>query len=142
MCNTHTHTCWRVFSHKHMPWLHSQVSHCGDPFPASADPIHNLCLLRMRPSCLVPYPIILCPSSKNPCSPIVLLTCLQYPLLSPFIFDQNSFLSVVLFLWLVPLQIQPLNASHSLPTLSDLTPSFTLSILPFPETEFLSSLIF
>lgn len=34
----------------------------------------------MCPLCLVPYPIILCPCSKNQCSPIVLLTCSTSPM--------------------------------------------------------------
>lgn len=58
-----------------------QVTHRGDPFSASPDPRPQpLCLLRMCPLCLVPYPIILCPGSKNPCSPIVLLTCSTLPI--------------------------------------------------------------
>lgn len=83
-----------VFSCKCVPRLSGQVTHRGDPFSASPDPRPQpLCLLWMCPLCLVPYPIILCPCSKNPCSPIVLLTCSTLPIvrstpLSPFIFGQ------------------------------------------------------
>ncbi len=64
-----------------VPRLSGQVTHPGDPFSASPDPRPQpLCLLRMCPLGLVPYPIILCPCSKNPCSPIVLLTCSTLPI--------------------------------------------------------------
>lgn len=71
-----------VFSCKCVLRLSGQVTHHGDPFSASPDPRPQpLCLLWMCPLCLVPYPIILCPCSKNPCSPIVLLTCSTLPII-------------------------------------------------------------
>ena len=122
------------FSCKCVPRLLGQVTHRGDPFSASPHPRpQTLCLLQMCPRCLVPYPIILCPCSKSPCLPIVLLTCSTMPivrnppLLSAFISGQLLFFFLVdLFLWFAPLtslfafslSIDP----HSFP------PSFTLHI--------------
>lgn len=77
------HACEHAaaFSRKYVPQLSGQVTHRGNPFSASLDPRPQpLCLLQMCPLCLVPYPIILCPCSKNPCSPIVLLTCSTLPI--------------------------------------------------------------
>lgn len=70
-----------VFSCKCVSRLYGQVTHRCDPFSASPDPRPQpLCLLWMCPLCLVPYPIILCPCSKNPCLSIVLLTCSIFPI--------------------------------------------------------------
>lgn len=64
-----------------VPRLSGQVTLHGDPFSAFPDPRPQpLCLVWMCPPCLVPYPIILCPRSKNQCSPIVLLTCSTVPI--------------------------------------------------------------
>jgi len=72
-----------VFFHKLDQQLSSQVTHRGDPFSAFPDPIPQpLCLVGMCLSCLVLYPIILCPCSKNPGSAIVLLTCSTLPTVS------------------------------------------------------------
>lgn len=108
-----------LLSCKCVPWLSGQVTHHGDPFSASPDPRPQpLCLLWMCPLCLVPYPIILCPCSKNQCSPIVLLTCStlpivhNIPLLSPFIFGQLFFILLICSSGLLHFHLY----LHSLPT--------------------------
>lgn len=71
-----------VFSLRCVPRLSGQVTHCDDLFSLPLDPTPQpICLLWMCLLCLVPYPIILCPGSNNPCSPIVFLTCATLPII-------------------------------------------------------------
>lgn len=57
-----------------MSRLSGQVNHLSDPFSSSPGPSPNSSVYWMCPSCLAPYPTILCHCSNSPCSCTVLLT--------------------------------------------------------------------